>query len=314
MSGQLRPDAPAPEDSTVPKSPADRFGLSVALTTPFAIDGSVDLPRLLAHGRACLDAGCDSLTLFGTTGEGASLGMGERARMLEALTGQGIDPGRIVAGIAAAAAEDAAAQARMALDAGCRGLLVAPPFYFRNVGDDGVFGWFAAWIEALAGGPRGVILYNIPQLTGVALSVPLIERLRRAFPGVVTGVKDSSGDWPYSEALLKAHGDLAILIGDERHLARGVRLGAQGAISGLANVVPQAIGRIVVTGEEDPRVGRLVEELLRFPVTPAVKALVAHHRRDPRWLAARPPLVGLDKTGAEHMARALDDIFAVQVA
>lgn len=295
-------------------TPADRFGLSVALTTPFGADGTVDLPRLLGHGRACLEAGCGSLTLFGTTGEGASLGMDERARILEALTGQGVDPRQIIAGVAAASTEDAAAQARMALDAGCRGLLAAPPFYFKNVGDDGVFGWFAAWIEALGDAARGVILYNIPQLTGVTLSVPLIERLARAFPGTVVGVKDSSGDWPYTEALLKARGDLAILIGDERHLARGVRIGAQGTISGLANVVPRVLARIVGTGEEDPRILRMVEELLRFPVTPAVKALVAHHRRDPRWLAARPPLVALDKAGAEHMARAFDDIFVAQPA
>ena len=94
----------------------------------------------------------------------------------------------------------------------------------------------------------------------------------------------------------------------------GVRLGAQGTISGLANVVPRVLAPIVATGEEDPRVVRMVEELLRFPVTPAVKALVAHHRRDARWLVARPPLVGLDRAGAEHMARAFDEIFAAQPA
>src|SRR5512144_2629225 len=70
---------------------ARRFGLSVALVTPFARDGSVDLARLVAHARRCLDEGCASVTLFGTTGEGASLGAGQRASMLEALDDAGFD-------------------------------------------------------------------------------------------------------------------------------------------------------------------------------------------------------------------------------
>ncbi|TIU18106.1 MAG: dihydrodipicolinate synthase family protein, partial [Mesorhizobium sp.] len=82
-----------------------------------------------------------------------------------------------------------------------------------------------------------VLLYNIPSVTMVPLPLSLIGRLSAAFPGVVAGVKDSGGDWSYSEALLRAHGDLVILIGDERHLARSVRQGGQGAISGMANFV-----------------------------------------------------------------------------
>lgn len=298
----------------MPAHPA-RFGLSAALTTPFRGDGAVDFAKFAAHARHCLAAGCDGVTAFGTTGEGASIGLAEREEMLDALAGAGIDGQRqVVAGVAAAAIADAAAQARMALDAPCRGLLVAPPFYFKGVSEDGLYRWFAGLIEALGGAARDLILYNIPPVTGVELPVPLIGRLKADFPGIVIGVKDSSGDWSYTEALLAAHGELAILIGDERHLARGVRLGAQGAISGLANICPQALMPSVVSGVEDPRIIRLVEELLRFPVTPAVKALVAHHHRDRGWLTARPPLVALDKAGAEHMARAFDDIFAAQAA
>lgn len=296
----------------MPASP-DRFGLSAALTTPFHTDGAVDLARFAAHARHCLDAGCDGVTAFGTTGEGASIGLAERAGMLDALLGAGIDGRRqVVAGVAAAAVADAAAQARMALDAPCRGLLVAPPFYFKGVGEDGLYRWFAALIDLLGGAARDLILYNIPAVTGVELPIPLLGRLKADFPGIVVGVKDSSGDWPYTEALLAAHGELAILIGDERHLAKGVRHGAQGAISGLANVCPQALKPCVESGTENPRILRLVEELLRFPVTPAVKALVAHHHRDPAWLTARPPLVALDRGGAEHMARAYDAMFAAE--
>ncbi|TGU05832.1 dihydrodipicolinate synthase family protein, partial [bacterium M00.F.Ca.ET.156.01.1.1] len=97
--------------------------------------------------------------------------------------------------------------------------------------------------------------------------VGLVGRLKKAFPGVVTGVKDSSGNWSHTERLLKEHGDLAILIGDERDLAKGVRLGGQGAISGVANFLTQEVRAMAVDGKDDKRVEDLVVELLKFPVT-----------------------------------------------
>src|SRR5476649_115536 len=140
------------EENAVPLRP-NRFGLSVALATPFTEDRSIDLPRLVAHGRQSLADGCNSLTVFGTTGEGASLGLGERQRALGALVGAGIDPRtQLVVGIAAASVEDAIAQGRAALMLGCPGFLLAPPFYFKNAGDEGLFDWFAAVLTGL--GPK----------------------------------------------------------------------------------------------------------------------------------------------------------------
>ena len=123
----------------------NRFGLSVALATPFTEDRAIDLPRLVAHGRQSLADGCTSLTVFGTTGEGASLGLNERQRALGALVGAGIDPKtQLVVGIAAASVEDAIAQGRAGLMLGCPSFLLAPPFYFKGAGDEGLFDWFAA--------------------------------------------------------------------------------------------------------------------------------------------------------------------------
>jgi len=216
-------------------SSKDRFGLSAALTTPFDVRQGIDTARAVAHARWCLENGCDSFTLFGTTGEGPSIGSTERGELLRALLAAGIEPARILTGVMANSVEDAADQARQALDAGCRGVLLAPPSYFKTVGDDGLSAWFAGVFGALGAMARGIILYNIPSVTAVELSLALIGRLKSAFPGAVTGVKDSSGNWSYTEKLLAAHGDLVILIGDERDLAAGVRLGGQGAISGMAN-------------------------------------------------------------------------------
>ena len=294
---------------------ANRFGLSVALATPFAEDRSIDLPRLVAHGRQSLADGCASLTVFGTTGEGASLGLNERQRALGALVGAGIDPAtQLVVGIAAASIEDAIAQGRAGLMLGCPSFLLAPPFYFKGAGDEGLFDWFAAVLTGLGSKASNVILYHIPQVTSVGLSMALVDRLKKAFPKQVAGVKDSSGDWDNAQALLKHHGELHILIGDERLLAKAMNLGASGAITGLANIAPDLM-KPWIDGIEEPRVNAMVEAVLPFGVTAAVKALVGHRRKDPMaWSRMRAPLKSLGEAECVKLFATIDAIRARRAA
>jgi len=281
---------------------AERFGLSAALTTPFDAAMGIDAKRAIDHAKWCLQNGCGSVTLFGTTGEGSSIGAEERRELLDAFLAAGIAPRRIVSGVMANSVLDAALQSGLALDAGCRGVLLAPPSYFKNVGDEGLFAWFSAVFTALGASARDIIVYNIPSVTAVELSVDLIGRLKAAFPGVVTGVKDSSGNWSYTQKLLAAHGDLAILIGDERSLAAGVRLGAQGAISGMANIYPARLLPMIEEGREDPALSRFVDELVKYPVVPAVKAMVARRTGDATWRTARAPLSTISAVDEARLA------------
>lgn len=294
---------------------ADRFGLSVALATPFDEERAIDLPRFVAHGLQSLADGCRSLTVFGTTGEGATLGLGERQRALGALVGAGVDAkAQLVVGIAACSVEDAIAQGRAGLMLGCPSFLVAPPFYFRNPGDEGLFDWFAAVLTGLGPKASNVILYHIPQVTSVGLSVELVGRLKKAFPAQVKGVKDSSGDWENAQALLKHHADLHILIGDERLLARGMTLGASGTICGLANVAPDLM-QGPVNGVEEPRVAAMIEIVLPYAVTAAVKALIGHRRGDPvAWSRMRAPLRSLSEAECRKIFAAIDAIRAKRAA
>jgi 4-hydroxy-tetrahydrodipicolinate synthase len=287
----------------------NRFGLSVALATPFTADRAIDLPRLVAHGRQSLADGCTSLTVFGTTGEGASLGLNERQRALGALVGGGIDPAsQLVVGIAASSVEDAIAQGRAGLMLGCPSFLLAPPFYFKGAGDEGLFDWFAAVLMGLGPKASNVILYHIPQVTSVGLSMDLIDRLKKAFPRQATGVKDSSGDWDNAQALLERHGELHILIGDERLLARAMTLGASGAISGLLNIAPDLM-QPLLDGIEEPRVNAMVEQVLPYVVTAAVKALVGLRRNDPvAWSRMRAPLASLGEADVRKLGAAIDAI------
>jgi 4-hydroxy-tetrahydrodipicolinate synthase len=293
----------------------NRFGLSVALATPFAEDRSIDLQRLVAHGRQSLADGCSSLTVFGTTGEGASLGVNERNRALGAVAGAGVDPGtQLVVGIAASSVEEAIAQGRAGLMLGCPSFLLAPPFYFKGAGEEGLFDWFAAVLTGLGPKAANVILYHIPQVTSVGLSMALVDRLKKAFPRQVTGVKDSSGDWDNAQALLKHHGELHILIGDERLLAKAMNLGASGAITGLANIAPDLM-KPLIDGIEEPRINAMVEAVLPYAVTPAVKALVGHRRKDAiAWSRMRAPLKSLGESDCLKLFAAIDAIRARRAA
>jgi 4-hydroxy-tetrahydrodipicolinate synthase len=289
----------------------DRFGLSCALAMPFKNDSTIDHSQLAAHARWCLDAGCSSVTLFGTTGEGASISLAERSQVLGALLSAGVEPGRqLVGGVAATSIGDAVEQIRMLSDAGCQRVLLAPPFYFKGVSDEGLYDWFARVSEQVTDRRMGIILYHIPSVTQVSLTVDLVDRMKTAYPDLVIGVKDSGGDPTFTEMLLASHGNLAILVGDERHLAAGVRLGAQGAISGLANICPAELLPLVELGENDSRIVDIVNEILKYPVTPAVKALLARHKNDADWFNVRPPLVPISDHNANELASVYDRIFA----
>lgn len=285
-----------------------RFGLSVALATPFQPSGEIAGDRLLAHAETCLAGGCDSVTLFGTTGEGPSLGRAERDGVLARFSGAGMTGDRLVCGISATAVSEAAAQISAAQAAGCTRVLLPPPYYFKQPGEAGVEAWYREVIARIDPTGVGVILYNIPDLTAVPLSIGLIGRLRDAFGEVIAGVKDSAGDWSYTEPLLAAHRDIAILVGEERHLAAAVRLGGEGAICGMANLAPAAVRRMAWDGAEEPYINDLVELLLKYPLIPAIKSAIAHQSGDAVWSNVRAPLECLAQDEARQLGQALDQL------
>jgi 4-hydroxy-tetrahydrodipicolinate synthase len=230
--------------------------------------------------------------------------------MIGALLAGGIENGKLYAGVTATTTADAIEQSRLALDFGARGLLLAPPFYFKGPDDEGLFAWFSDVIDGIGADARGIVLYHIPGQTAVPLSVALVDRLKRAFPGVVAGVKDSSGDGATAEAFLAAHGELAILVGDERQLAGAMRKGAQGSICGLANIGPRLLRDVIHEAKDNPLVVPLVDLVVSYPVMPAVKALVAHIHGDGEYARMRAPLSDLPQKERAALIGAYEAILA----
>jgi len=293
--------------------PVQLSGLWVPVLTPFSADLAPDGARLLRHCRWLLGQGASGLAVFGTTSEANSLSVEEKERLLDGLVAGGVDPGRLLPGTGACALPDTVRLTRRAVAAGCAGVLALPPFYYKAVSEDGLFRSFAEVIERVGDARLRLVLYHIPPVSQVPITPGLIERLLRAYPGTVAGIKDSSGDMENTRALLErfAPRGFAVFPGSERFLLAGLRGGGAGCITATGNVNPGPIARLARewrSPDADARqealnaVRAAVEKL---PVIAALKEVVAHFAHDPAWRTVRPPLSPIAPAQVEALLAAL---------
>lgn len=266
----------------------NKFGISAALLTPFSADGQIDFDSFVSHARKVLDNGAASVTIFGTTGEGASVSPDERRAGLTKLVDEGIPPDAIIQTIYATSVDEAVAQTARGLEVGASNFLLVPPFYFKDCTDDGLLDWHSQ-LFANADPRAKFILYHIPQVTGVALSPQLVGQLAASFPHQLQAVKDSSGSWGNATDLLALNA-IPVLVGDERLLHRVAAMGGAGAITGMANLYPDRMRRIFSTATEDERLSAEVTRIVTQPVIPALKFLLSQQSGDPDWARVRAPL------------------------
>ncbi len=289
-------------------------GVIAPVLTPFGEDGGPDAERFVAHCQWLMAEGCTGLAPFGTTSEGNSLGVDERLELLEELVDSGeVEPDRLMPGTGACALADAIVLTKHAVDLGCGGGLMLPPFYYKAPSEEGLFRFFAQAIEEVGDNDLKVYLYHIPPVAQVGFSIPLIGRLIKEFPDTVVGLKDSSGDWSNTAAILSTYPGFEVFPGSEVFLLDGLKHGAAGCISATCNVSAAAI-RNVYDHWQGPDAERLQADItaLRkaiqaFPMIPALKALIAHYRQDPGWAKLRPPFVALPAAEADKVIRTLAD-------
>jgi 4-hydroxy-tetrahydrodipicolinate synthase len=281
--------------------------------TPFQTDLAPDPGRFVRHCRWLLSQGCAGLAVFGTTSEANSLSVEERESLLEHLLGAGIDPARLLPGTGCCALTDTVRLTSAAVRRGCAGVLMLPPFYYKGVAEDGLFRSFAEVIERV-GDPRlRVYLYHIPPVAQVGFSAKLIGRLLAAYPGVIAGMKDSSGDWNNTKAMLDefAGSGFDVFAGSEKFLLANLRHGGAGCITATGNVNAVAID-LLFREWRSPEADRLQERVNdvrsafeKYPVIPALKATVARESGDAAWRTLRPPLVELPLAQSDALAAEL---------
>lgn len=286
-------------------------GVYAAVLTPLDRDLNPDHAALARHARWLLGHGCDGLSVLGTTGEANSLTVEERIALLDALAAAGLPMGRVLPGTGCCALPDTIRLTRHALGLGVQGVLVLPPFYYKSVSDEGVYAAFARTIEGV-GDPRlRLYLYHFPEMSAVPIPHAVIERLLAAYPGIVAGMKDSSGDFAHMAEVRRRFPGLALLSGSDEFLLPLLREGGAGCITALANIAAFLDAEICghwrdERGEAARRQVSALRALIGGPgQIAALKEILARHTGDPAWRNIRPPLVPLDAAAAERLAAGL---------
>jgi 4-hydroxy-tetrahydrodipicolinate synthase len=297
-------------------------GVIAPTLTPFNDDLSIAEDLYIAHAKRCLGDGCVGLAPFGTTSEALSVGMDERMDMLEKLIAAGIAPAKLIPGTGLTNLPDTIRLTRHALEFGCAGTLTLPPFYFKDVPDQGLHDHFRRLIEGIADDRLRLFLYHIPQVSGVGIPVPLVRRLHQDFPGIIVGIKDSSGVWENTAGLLGIEG-LIVYPGSELPLIEALERGATGCISATANINAGGIGGVIRSFDAGDTAGaaKLHETVKAFRLSvqgyapiPAMKRLLALASGDARWANTRPPLLPASVQDGQALADKLAGEFGFRLA
>jgi 4-hydroxy-tetrahydrodipicolinate synthase len=293
-------------------NPSSIRGALAPVVCPFASDLRPDAARLIRHCRWLLENDT-GLAVFGTNSEGNSLSVPEKIALLDALVDAGIPAHRMMPGTGCCALPDTVELTRHAMRHGCAGVLMLPPFYYKGVSDDGLFASYSEVIERVGDARLRIYLYHIPQVSQVPLGLALIERLLARYPGTIAGVKDSSGDFDNTRAMLERFQPRGfdVFSGSESFLLATLRAGGAGCISAIANVNPAPIARLVREWQasdadaQQAALDRVRAVYQSLPMLPALKATIAQFSRDDAWTAVRPPLVALAPSQRTQLRDAL---------
>jgi 4-hydroxy-tetrahydrodipicolinate synthase len=297
-------------------------GVLAPVVTPFKADFSPDCERFIRHCQWLLSQDC-GLAVFGTNSEANSMAAEERSTLLDAVVAAGIDPSRMMPGTGCCSIAETVELTAHAVRHGCAGVLMLPPFYYKDVSEEGLYRYFSEVVQRVGDTRLKIYLYHIPPVAIVGITPKLVERLLKAYPNAIAGMKDSSGDWNNTKIFLDAfvQNGFDVFVGSESFLLANLRNGGVGTISATANVNPAAIHKLYrqwnTAGDADNadqqqsklNVVREVFSSRRFPsMIAALKQAIAIYRNDPEWSRVRPPLVELTKEQAKLLAAELKAI------
>jgi 4-hydroxy-tetrahydrodipicolinate synthase len=290
-------------------------GVLAPVVTPFTRDLRPDPERFIAHCRWLLSQNC-GLAVFGTNSEANSLSVEERIALLEALLAVGLNPARMMPGTGCCALTDTVRLTAHAVAAGCAGVLMLPPFYYKDVSDDGLYRHFAEVVERVGDARLRIYLYHIPPVAVVGITPTLVERLLKRYPTAIAGMKDSSGDWNNTKTMLDAFATSGfdVFPGSETFLLAGMRHGAAGCISATANVNPAAIDRLyrewrnADADRQQEALNTVRKTVGQYVMIPALKQVIAHYAHDSEWVTVRPPLTELTAAQAQQVIAGLQQL------
>lgn len=281
-------------------------GVNAAVLTAMHADFSPDLDRMAAHAKWLLANGCNGLGILGTTGEANSFSTAERKAILEGLVARGVPAGTMMPGTGVSSITETVELTQHARAQGCRGVLLLPPFYYKNPSDDGVFAFFDEVAKRVGGG-IALYLYNFPQQSAVPFSLSVIGRLLDAHPGVFKGVKDSSGDYANMKAMIDAFAarGFEVYSGSDEFLQKILAEGGAGCITAASNGNSHWGGIVYAkrTGAEADAAQAMLTATRKAATSvaliPGLREIIARSTGDGGWRTIRPPHLPLPAAEGE---------------
>ena len=323
-----------PEANISPSTKRIR-GVLAPVVTPFKADLSPDRARFISHCQWLVSQNC-GLAVFGTNSEANSMSAEERMALLDALVAAGIDPSRMMPGTGCCSITETVELTAHAVKHGCAGVLMLPPFYYKDVSEEGLYRYFSEVVQRVGDARLRTYLYHIPPVAIIGITPKLVARLLKAYPNAIAGLKDSSGDWNNTKTFLDAFARdrFDVFVGSESFLLANMRNGGAGTISATANVNPAAIYELYAEcfrsqtsdiGHQTSQpvavasaisTDRDLEELQarlnvvrevfssrQFPsMIAALKQAIAIYANDPEWARVRPPLIELTTEEVNSLA------------
>lgn len=286
-------------------------GVFAPIVTPFRpSDGEIDTPWMVRHIAYLRQFGCTGIIPCGTNGEAASLSVAERKHAAEAARAAAGDM-PVIVGAGAAALPDAIELTRHAFAIAAAAVLVMPPFYFKKPPEAGVANWYRRLFDAAVPPGGRVLLYHIPQVTGVPISDGLLELLLASHGEVIYGLKDSTGDPAQLAHFRRTYPQLAYFAGNDHRVAEACAAGAAGSITACANIFPDLAAAAqqaawAGSADETPQAQLSAARSLieSYPLQPATKAALADVAGLPET-AVRPPQVELTPAQRASLREAL---------
>ena len=289
-------------------------GILSPVLTPFTKDLKPDSRRLVKLCR-WLSSQNVALVLFGTTSEANSLSLEEKISLLNDLIDAEINPSLLMPGTGCCSLTETVQLTSHAVKLGCKGTLMLPPFFYKDINDDGLFRSYAETIERVGDSALKIYLYHIPPVSGVNISLDLIERLVIRYPNTIVGVKDSSGNWENTQSILERQlDDFRVFAGSEHFLLQTMRAGGAGCISATANINPNAIYNLYKKWKSNQaddlqkQLNQVRATLESYPMIPALKSVVSYYSKHPDWTIVRPPFISLEKETQKELIQKLKSL------
>jgi len=216
--------------------PINLSGLLLPITTPFRPDESIDSPALTSNIEKWNGTGISGYVVLGSTGERVNLNEREFLQVIE-VTRKAV-PQRMtfIVGAGQQSTRATIDEIKAAANAGAEAVLVITPHYYRSaITQDALIEHYGAVAD---GSPIPVILYSMPDLTGIKIAPDTAARLSEHQN--IIGMKDSSNDVDgFREAVNLVTKDFAMLIGNGTVFSETLQVGARGGILAVGCVVPE---------------------------------------------------------------------------